>query len=371
MMATNRRPARMVWMITGLVFLWLFSPVGRLPSWAETRSNPVAEAAPRLAAVYPHWAAEDLPKAALLERFLQRHRGGQALIVSDFDGTLVDEEWLSETGERCSGQSAWHIWGACHLAEFPGLFPKFATGDPAAQKKAILRHNAILEGWTPVQLSPWIKFYEIGTFEAGMTPAAMREGLEAFFHAEPPERHVFLPMLDLLQRGLDLGCRVWIVSGSNPHFINAFLSRIRGRVEYQPGRPYALEGLVVDSYAPMDSGNASGARVIGNMARLRHDGIFSDVAEDRFVTDLATEPTVIEGRGKVAAIHGYIEPLETARAVMVCGNSDGDAEMAQMVLERPRTLVIQVNPRGKRFPVLPADRTVRLELAPSHPSPGH
>jgi hypothetical protein len=178
-----------------------------------------------------------------------------------------------------------------------------------------------------------------------------------------PRDLFFLPMLDVLQRAIDLRFRVYILSGSNPYLINAFLRRITEEMEYQPGRRYDFAGLVKASYSPVSPDNPAGSRILGNMARLTDTGTFSQVYDDRFCFDPQGRMYVIEGEGKRVALENYIEPLEKAPAVFFAGNSDNDYVVTKTILDRrPGNLGVMVNPRGREYPTLAGKGTVVLHF---------
>ncbi|HOY68290.1 MAG TPA: HAD family hydrolase [Candidatus Ozemobacteraceae bacterium] len=322
----------------------------------------------RLAASYPHWGSGRIAELVLIDRFIERHAGRGAVAVFDFDGTIISEEWPEAGGTRRSGQSAWRIWCARHLNEVPFVFPRLDLGFGSENHRdTILRLDAILEGQTRVEAAGWLKFTGLTSFEAGMTPDDVRRAVEAFLSEQPPAGKVFFPMLDIMQRMIDRGWHVWIVSGSSPHFITAVLEHVARTCEYTPGRRYDFRGILAGAWNPCTAGTPAGARLLGNTSKLDATGRFSLVYDDAFTQNPANEPFVLEKEGKRIALESWIEPAERKRAMFCAGNSDGDAVLMEFITGRASdTLGLFVNPRGKAFQALLGKRqSVQLEMHPA------
>jgi len=322
----------------------------------------------RLSQAYPHWGDAQLAELVRIDRFIERHAERKAIAVFDFDGTIISEEWPVAGGELRSGQSAWRIWCAHHLAELPFVFPRLNIGRGADDHRdTILRLDDVLEGQTNVEASGWLKFTGLASFEAGMTPGDVRRAVDAFLDAQPPAGRVFSPMLDIMQRMIDRGWRVWIISGSSPHFITAVLANLARTCEYTPGRRYDFRGLLVDFWKPRSGGCLDGARLLGNVSKLDASGRFSSVYDDSFTQASPREKYVLEKEGKRVALETWVEPAEGGHALFCAGNSDGDAVIMESIFGRASdTLGLFVNPRGKLFPGLSEKhQAVRLEMHPA------
>jgi len=319
----------------------------------------------RLSQAYPHWGDAQLAELVRIDRFIERHAGRQAVAVFDFDGTIISEEWPAIGGARRSGQSAWRIWCAHHLAELPSVFPRLNIGRGTDDHRDnILRLDDVLEGQTNVEASGWLKFTGLTSFEAGMTPVEVRRAIDAFLAVQPPAGRVYFPMLDIVQHMIDRGWHVWIISGSSPHFITAVLSDVARTCEYTPGRRYDFRGVLVDPWKPRSGDCADGARLLGNGSKLDASGRFSQVYDDSFTQTSSRERYVLEKEGKRIALETWVEPAEEIPAVFCAGNSDGDAVIMERILGRASdTLGLFVNPRGKLFSTLSEKRqSVRLEM---------
>lgn len=344
-----------------LVVLFAFVS-GLVPAHALNRISP------RLSHAYPHWGNTRFADLVRIDRFIERHAGKNAIAVFDFDGTIISEEWPAIGDTLRSGQSAWRIWCAHHLSELPFVFPRLDIGRGAEDHRDnILRLDDVLEGQTNVEASGWLKFTALTQFEAGMTPVELRGAVEAFLAKDPPAGRVFFPMLDIMQHMIDRGWRVWIISGSSPHFITAVLEDLSRTCEYTPGRRYDFNGLLVDSWKPRSPESPDGARLLGNTSKLDASGRFSQVYDDSFTRAAPREKYVLEKTGKRIALETWVEPAEGGRAVFCAGNSDGDAVLMESILgSASDTLGLLVNPRGKVFPALSGkSQAVTLEMHPA------
>ncbi|MCP4689540.1 MAG: haloacid dehalogenase-like hydrolase, partial [Desulfobacterales bacterium] len=290
---------------------------------------------------YPHWDAND-PTIATIDSFIQAHKGKGYVAAFDWDGTLYSEtiEVKGEIhkGATRSGQSNWHLWGARQ-----GHFPAFKTKD-GDHLATVVRRDDYLEGKTNASLSGYSKFSQIATFEAGMTPSEMRQGVRAYARDYPPGDYAYLKMLDIVRQFIENGFQVWIVTGSNPYFVMSILETIDETMGYN------LLAKGCDPTRP----DLEKCRIVGNCARLSPEGRFTMVYNDRFVRiNDASHPyflerNIIDGAGKAVAIRNFIEPGAGKPVVFYAGNSGGDYESVQYVLNQKdlKTLVAAVNPRG-------------------------
>ncbi len=290
---------------------------------------------------YPNWDEND-PAVATIDAFIQIHKGKGYVAAFDWDGTLYSEtiEVKGEVhmGTTRSGQSIWHLWGARR-----GYFPAFKTKD-GDHLGTVVRRDDYLEGKTNVSLSGYSKFAQIATFEAGMTPLEMREGVRAYAGDYPPRDYAYLKMLDVVRQFIENGFQVWIVTGSNPYFVMSILETI----DETMGVDLLSKGC--DPTRP----DLEKCRIVGNCAKLSPEDRFTMVYNDRFVriaganTPYFLERNIIDGAGKAVAIREFIEPRAGKPVVFYAGNSGGDYESIQYVLNQKElnTLIAAVNPRG-------------------------
>ncbi len=291
---------------------------------------------------YPHWDCED-PALAQIDAFIQTHQGKGYVAATDWDGTLYSEsitikEGDFHSGSTRSGQSLWHLWGAEN-----GYFPAFDTVD-GEQIANIVRRDDYLEGKTDVALSAYSKFAQIATFEMGMTPLEVHEGVQAYLEAYPTEDYAYFKMLDVIQQLANNGFEVWVITGSNPYVIATLLADLDDTMDY------TLLDQDCDPIAP----DLEQCQIVGNAAKQSPSGTFTVVYDDRFVRisdpdhPFFLERNIVDGPGKAVAIQNYIETQSDQPIVFYAGNSGGDYEAIQYILSQEDldTLAVTVNPRG-------------------------
>jgi phosphoglycolate phosphatase-like HAD superfamily hydrolase len=303
-----------------------------------------------------------------IDTFIQTYQGQGYVVATDWDGTLYSEtihirEGDIHSGTPRGGQSIWHLWGAQR-----GYFPAFNTEDGDWVENAVERDD-YLEGKTNAALGEYGKFSQIAAFEAGMTPQEMHEGVQAYLEDYPTEDYAYLKMLDVLQQFKDHGFQLWIVTGSNPYFVVTLVNDLDRTLGYD---------LLAQGCDPGDP-DLERCQIVGNGAKQSPDGRFTMVYDDRFVTldDANTsyllERHIIDGAGKAAAIRNYIETQARGPVVFYAGNSGGDYEAVEYVLDQDDvdTLVVAVNPRGTLQDLVavygPGGKIVEVQATPAKP----
>lgn len=315
---------------------------------------------------YPHWPTDavSMKEIRTIEEFVIAHRGKGLAAVFDWDGTLYSEKIrvknppaaLKYPEKLRAGQPVWHIWAASRLLEKDdrNLLPAFRTAESQEERaRNILRRDDYLEGMFENDPDEVSKFLQIATFEAGMTPAALGEYLKSYAKTYDPCTFAIHPMLDVLHRLANNGFNVWIVSGSNHHFIAALVSHIERNCSLDAKRRYDFR--LTTKNKPFD---AAVDHILGNGAELTATGTFSQSFDDRAlrVTDpkADTGVFVMAHEGKELALRTWIEGRNAQPVVFVAGNSDGDDAMARFVLEKSKTgtevMGIGVNARKDKFP---------------------
>ncbi len=291
---------------------------------------------------YPHWDCND-PALAGIDEFIQTHKNKGYVAATDWDGTLYSETITVKQGDfhagtTRSGQSLWHLWGAEN-----GYFPAFNTVD-GEQVGNIVRHDDYLEGKTNASLSGYSKFSQIAAFEMGMTPQQVHAGVQSYLEEYPSEDYAYLKMLDIIQQLANNGFEVWIITGSNPYFIATLIDDLDQTLGYELLAPGC------DANEP----DLEQCHIAGNAAKQSPGGTFTVVYDDRFVRlsdpsdSFFLERNIIDGAGKAVAIRNYIETQSGQPVVFYAGNSGGDYETIQYILnqEDVETLAIAINPRG-------------------------
>ncbi|HNV68300.1 MAG TPA: HAD family hydrolase [Candidatus Ozemobacteraceae bacterium] len=337
-----------------LLFVWLvvFACSAFVPGSVLARSH---------LELSPDSAREVLPAALRLLAHQLRRDGSLALF--DFDGTLCSEQYLAPDGRFRSGQSTWHLWGARHLQEYPRLFLQQRLGfDHDEDARLISDKDDVLEGLTDIESHGYMKFAQIACFEAGMTPGELHTGLEGFLQEYQPADYVYPVMIDFLEVLLRQGTRVWIVSGSNPHYIHAVLRQL-ARQRGEASETLLRHGhLIADTYSPYDPAAGTGCRLVGNMARQGRDTRFRAIYDDRFTPASGSARFIVEREGKWRAFETFIKPRDGAAIGLVAGNSDGDFELIDAAMKaNSRLTALLVNPRGSHLNTLPKSRCLTIK----------
>ncbi|MFN3235269.1 MAG: hypothetical protein ACE365_07680 [Gammaproteobacteria bacterium] len=292
---------------------------------------------------YPHWKCNNA-ELVKIDQFLQKHANKGYVAAFDWDGTLYEQDIVVKpgdvhAGDTRSGQSIWHLWGAKH-----GYFPEFVTRSGKTANNVALRDDYI-EGKTNISADAYSKFSQIAVYEAGMTPEEMHQGVSDYAKRYPPKNYGYFKMLDVMQAFKNHGYQVWIVTGSNPYFIATLLENLDQTLGYN------LLPKGCDAKHP----RISACHIAGNEAKLSPNGKFTMVYDDRFV-DVASpngplylERNIVDGPGKTIVMKNYIKKKSHKPIVFYAGNSGGDYEIVQYVLNQSNGLdafVVAVNPVG-------------------------
>ncbi len=316
---------------------------------------------------YPHWSdCAGSPQLAAIDAFIHGANAGKGdVAVFDWDGTLFDEKipvppgFHYEVGHEFAGQPLWFLWGA--EQNNPAYFPAFDTAD--GDKLAnIYRRNDYQEGNSNVSVDDYSKFDETASIELGMTPSDVYNSVSAFYSQENLIQYAYLPMLDVVNQFIQNGYQVYFVSGSNPYYLISLLANISQTLGYN---------LLPKNCDPSNP-NLDVCHVTGNATKLDVNGRFSLVYDDRFVKlpglpnqsdDLEHIP--VDSEGKEFAIARYVVPQAGHPAVFYAGNSGGDYEAIDLILNQPNlsTFSIAVNPRGTLLDEVTA-------YDPGNPAPG-
>jgi hypothetical protein len=285
---------------------------------------------------YSHWDCSD-PKLKIIDAFIESHANKNYVAAFDWDGTLYDENIALKKGdpnegEQRSGQSVWHLWGANE-----NIFPLFETQDRQYADNVVMRDDFV-EGKTDISPEGYSKFNFISMTEAGLTPKEMYEAESRYMQSYKPEDYAYLPMLDVFQQLKNKGYQVWVITGSNPYFVNNIMNYLDETLGYN----LVAKGCESSSF------DLENCNIMGNGAKLSSDGKFSFVYDNRFVKNSGGQRFVVDGEGKEVAINNYLLPRAKEPMVMYVGNSGGDFEAMEYVLsqEDVDVLGISVNPRG-------------------------
>jgi hypothetical protein len=312
---------------------------------------PALAQATSMCSIYPHWpdCAHPSPQLIAIDAFIHGPNAKQGNVaVFDWDGTLFDENipvpqgFHYEVGQKFAGQPLWFLWGA--EQNNPVYFPAFDTAD-GNKLMNIYHRNDFQEGKTSASPDDYSKFATIANFPAGMTPADVYASVTAYYNDENLYQYAYTPMLDVVHQFIQNGYQVYLVSGSNPYYLISLLANIQSTMGYT---------LLPKGCNPHNP-DLDVCHVIGNTTKLDRKGRFSLAYDDRFVKypNKASnynelERVVVDQEGKAFAISRYVIPQAHAPAVFYAGNSGGDYEAVDLILNQPNlsTFSIAVNPRG-------------------------
>ncbi len=171
-----------------------------------------------------------------------------------------------------------------------------------------------------------------------MTPVNMSEAVMEFLKVYQPEKYAFMPMLDVLQKMVNSGYKVWIITGSNQYFVAAMLGYIEKNMNYTKNEKYDFNICKV----PFDPETG---HIAGNGLKMLEDDKFSVVYDNRYVTNPEGKLYIVDEYGKEIVIKN-LEKREKTEAKFVAGNSGGDFYDTRYVVEKPGTIAIAVEPRG-------------------------
>jgi hypothetical protein len=308
---------------------------------------------------YPHWDLSNpstITKLQKIDNFIKANSSSSQknLAVFDWDGTLYNENIPVKdlNNEKFAGQPAWYIWAANHDAK-NNVFPMFRTVNNQFLNDVITK-DKYLEGRITIQnpdhaidqgADIYSKFTQTSIFTAGMTPKNIVHSVNKYLRVSSysPKHNAFLPMLDVLQRMVNTGFDVWIVTGSNPYFVSVEIKYIENHMDYTPGKKYDFGSAL--STIPY---NSATGHIAGNgLKLLKKDSLgiskFSVVYDDQYVKNVEDVLYIVDHEGKCIAMEN-IEKKDSSNAVFVAGNSDGDLEDTTAVVQSPYHLAIAVNP---------------------------
>jgi hypothetical protein len=286
---------------------------------------------------YPHWNLQNKHQYEIilkLNKFIKQNKNRGYGAVFDWDGTLFCEKIpykINGKKNTSYGEIAWVVWEIHHLGR-PGykhVLPMFHTKDGQWKNNA-LHHLKFIAGKTNVPSSEYLLISQFSAMQANMTPQELNFTVTDFLHQYQPKDYAFLPMLDVMQRLIDTGFNVWIVSGSNAYYLLNLIKNIEQNIEYQPNKNYHFAAI----------------NIIGNQSKLMPNGKFSVVYDDTFVKNKQHKLYIVDGYGKLLAIKNYINTRIKKPVIFYAGNSSGDFYGMRYVLQQPKTIAIAVNPIG-------------------------
>ncbi|MCP3967139.1 MAG: haloacid dehalogenase-like hydrolase [Lentisphaerae bacterium] len=299
---------------------------------------------------YPHWNFQDKAAYQKLKRinnFIEENRFKKIIAVFDWDGTLFCENIpVPElNNELYAGQPAWYLWMAFHASKFSfPVFPMYDTLDEKF-KDNVVSFTKYLEGRTNIPSHGFRKFIATSLLLAGMTPENITQGVQRFLGEIEVERYAFLPMLDVLQKIVDSGIEVWIITGSNPNFVAEEIKYIENNLEYSSGLRYNFK-LCSSPYNPKTG------HIAGNGLKLLKNGTFSNVYDNRYVENSDGKLRIVDEVGKLVVVKNLMKKTG-AKVRFAAGNSGGDVHMISYVAKQPDSLCIAVEPRGDLKQLLP------------------
>lgn len=174
-------------------------------------------------------------------------------------------------------------------------------------------------------------------FTAGMTPQELETAVNKFLKHYNPEKYAFLPMLDVLQKMSDEGFDVWIVTGSNQYFVGNMLKYIQNNIDYTPGKKYDFSKILAPT-------KESEMHIAGNGLKLMKNNRFSVVYDNRYTQNPENKLYIVDHEGKEIVVKN-LEKWENSKALFVAGNSDGDLNDSQFIINRDKNAFgIEVNP---------------------------
>ena len=296
-----------------------------------------------LQADYPHWNFnnwETYKKLVKLNTFIEENKDKGYLAVFDWDGTLYNENIPVKemNDEKFAGQPAWYIWSAYNAGKFSfSVFPMFKTKDGDFVNN-VVNEDKYLEGRTNIHPDGYSKFTRTSIFTAGMTPENMAEAVMEFLKVYQPEKYAFMPMLDVLQKMVNSGFKVWIITGSNQYFVAVMLGYIEQNMYYGKDKKYDFNICKV----PFESETG---HIAGNGLKMMDNNEFSVVYDNRYVTNPDGKLYIVDEYGKEVVVKN-LEKKEKTEAKFVAGNSGGDFYDTRYVVDKPGTLAIAVEARG-------------------------
>ncbi|MCP3967140.1 MAG: hypothetical protein GY750_01270 [Lentisphaerae bacterium] len=322
-----------------------------------TYSTPSHASAPQKTD-YPHWNFHDKSAYKKLKRinsFIEKNKDKQVIAVFDWDGTLFYERLSEpEMGGEYPGQPAFYLWmlkNASTLSFKP--FPMQDTVDNKF-KENIISFTRYIEGRTNVPWQGYPTFIANSLVLAGMTPENIIEGVQQFLDSQETKHLFYFPMLDVLQKFVDSGIEVWIITGSNQYFVAAIIKYIEDNFKYSSDRNYNF----AISSSPYDS--ATG-HIAGNSLKRLKNGKFSNFYDDMYVRSPDGKLYIVNETGKLIVMRN-LENCTGKTIEFAAGNSGGDYSMINYVAKQPAGLCIAVETRGKLRELLPKYPHTIIEL---------
>ena len=293
---------------------------------------------------YPHWDFnkwDTYKKLVKINTFIEVNKDKGKIAVFDWDGTLYNENISVKemNGEKYAGQPAYYIWAANNTKKFSfPIFPMYITKDGDFLNN-VISFDKYLEGRTNIHPDQYSKFIQTSMFTSGMSTKNMSVSVAEYLNVYSPKKYAFLPMLDIVQKMVNSGYKVWIITGSNQYFVAVMFDYIEKNINYTEDKKYGFNICEVPY-------NAETGHIAGNGLKLLKNDIFSVVYDDRYVKNSEDKLYIVDDEGKVIAGKN-IEKNENSEIVFVAGNSGGDYYIMKHVSEQSGTLAIAVEPRGK------------------------
>lgn len=303
----------------------------------------------RLQTAYPHWNLTDptnTEKLLKIDDFINANKDKGELAVFDWDGTLYNEMIPCKENNNIllCGQAGYLIWTAVNKSEFSfEVFPTYKT-DAASTSENIINMINFLEGKTNATQENPAHTFLYGTMFAGMTPMQISETAQKYLQAYRVKDNMFYPEFDVLQKMIDSGFNVFIMTGSNEYLVSTMLNEIesipyKGELKYNfpsnlSGIPYSKETGHIIGNSPLLNGN-----------------VLSNVDDYSWTKNDKGDLYVVDGYGKKLACEN-LEKKFGKSVIFVAGNSNGDFYDMGFVADKKDTLSIAINPRGADLPGL-------------------
>jgi len=292
---------------------------------------------------YPHWDFNNwdtYKKLVKVNTFIEINKDQGYIAVFDWDGTLYNENIAVKemNEEKFAGQPAWYIWSAYNVKNFSfPVFPMFKTKDGEFLNNVINEDN-YLEGRTNIKADQYSKFTTTSIFTAGMTQENMSEAVKGYLEVYRPEKYAFLPMLDIMQKMVDSGFDVWIVTGSNQYFVAEIVNYIESNIKYTEEKNYKFNLCTVPY-------NATTGHIAGNGLKLLKNNTFSVVYDNRYVANSEKKLYIVDDYGKEVVVKN-LEKKAGKKIIFAAGNSGGDYYDISYVIGKSDGIAIAVEPRG-------------------------
>ena len=305
---------------------------------------------------YPHWNFTNVAEYKKLEKidnFIEANKNQGYGAVFDWDGTIVDEFLFvkEEPSIINSSQMNWYIWTAYNANKYKfAIFPKYSSDSNKFPKNFIDEIKYIIkEGYSQYNRTLY--------FITGMLPEQIVETTNGYFQEYPPSKIVNYRMLDVMQKMVDSGFNVWIITGSNPYYISAMIDWIEKNLKYSDNTNYKFNISTI----PFD---ITKGKIVGNTVKISNEETFLETYNDIFIKNKENKPYYTVGKGKTVALENYVSKRIENDIIFSAGNSSGDYYMMEYVLNKNNSLGIFVNPKGSLVKLLekyPKEKIVVLE----------